>query len=121
MFISPEASERLAVTCKASRSCGRLACFQARVEASAGALPVFRHIDACASHIAEAVQDLKAWARDLSVRGLLKVLAIDPYAYARRAARGGGPAELNFAFYAVPVGQPAPRDPALAGVGGEHA
>lgn len=119
MFVSPEATERLATTCQAGRSCARLACFQARVEASNGARTVHRHVDACASHITEAVLGLKAWARDHSViGGWLKVLVIDPYAAACRAARGGGLAELNFAFYAVPVGQQASA--ALAGAGGEH-
>jgi hypothetical protein len=121
MFVSSEAAERLAATCQAGRSCARLACFQARVEASTGARPVYRHLDACAGHITEAVQDLKAWAVDhLVVRGWLKVLAIDPYAAAHRAGNGAGPAELNFAFYAVPVGQQATAG-ALAGVGGGRA
>ena len=121
MFVSPEAAERLAATCQAGRSCARLACFQARVEASTGARPVYRHVDACAGHVTDAVLDLKAWARDHSViGGWLKVLVIDPYAAARRAARSGGLAELNIAFYAVPVGQPATAA-ALVGVGGGHA
>ncbi len=119
MFFSPEAAERLAARCQAGQACARLACFQARVEASTGARPIYRHVDACAGHITEAVQDLKAWAGDhLVVRAWLKVLAIDPYAAAHRAASGAGPAELNFAFYAVPVGQLG--TPALAGVGGVH-
>ncbi len=121
MFLSPEAAERLAATCQAGRSCARLACFQARVEASTGARPVHRHVDACAGHVTDAVLDLKAWARDHSVTGgWLKVLVIDPYAAACRAARGGGLAELNFAFYSVPVGQQA-TTAALVGAGGEHA
>ncbi len=120
MFLSPEAAERLAATCQAGRSCARLACFQARVEASTGARPVYRHVDACAGHVTDAVLDLKAWARDHSViGGWLKVLVIDPYAAAGRAARGRGLAELKFPFYAVPVGQQATAAP--VGVGGEHA
>ena len=99
MFLSPEAAERLAATCQAGRSCARLACFQARVEASTGARPVYRHVDACAGHVTDAVLDLKAWARDHSViGGWLKVLVIDPYAAARRAARSGGLAELNLSL-----------------------
>jgi hypothetical protein len=117
MFVNPEAAERLATICQAGRSCARLACFQARVEASTGARPVYRHVDACAGHITEAVLDLKAWARDHSVvRGWLKVLAIDPYAAAHYAASGPGTAALNFAFYSVPVGQQATAA-ALAGAG----
>lgn len=120
MFVSPEAAERLATKCQADRSCGRLACFQARVEASTGGRQVYRHVNACAGHITEAVQELKAWAGDHAVRGWLKVLAIDPYATVHRAASGAGPAELTFAFYAVPVGQRATTE-ALPAVGGEHA
>lgn len=120
MFLSPEAAERLAATCQAGRSCTRLACFQARVEASTGARPVYRHVDACAGHVTDAVLDLKAWARDHSViGGWLKVLVIDPYAAGRRSAVGGGPAELNLAFYTVPVGQQATA--ALVSAGGGHA
>ncbi len=119
MFLTSEAAERLATTCQTGRSCARLACFQARVEATTGAPTVHRHVDACASHITEAVLDLKAWASDhWAVCGWLKVLAIDPYP-ARHAASGAGRSELNFAFFAVPVGQPAAAV-ALAGVGGEH-
>jgi hypothetical protein len=116
MFASPEAAERLAATCQADRTCARLACFQARVDArtvvagtvdiSTGARRISRHVDACAGHIAEAVQDLKAWAGDRAVvGGWLKVLAIDPYAAAHGAAGGSGPADLSLAFYVVPVGE----------------
>ncbi len=120
MFVCSEAAERLAAMCQTGRSCMRLACFQARIEASTGSRRVYRRVDACAGHITEAVQDLQAWAGDHAVvGGWLKVCAIDPYAAAHGAAGGGALAALSFAFYTVPVGQRA-TTAALAAVAGEH-
>jgi hypothetical protein len=107
MFTSPESEERLADFCEPGRSCRRLACFQARVEVFSGHQLVRRQMNACASHIVDAVQELSAWARAQADTGWLEVLAIDPYA----AAQPAGPGDhawrpgYGFAFYAEPLDQ----------------
>ncbi len=109
MFASPESAERLVDFCEPDRSCKRLACFQARVQVFSGHQLVQRRINACASHIVDAVQMLGAWARDQAETGWLEVLAIDPYAAVQPAAADDGMWRpgYGFAFYAEPVDQPA--------------
>jgi len=109
MFTSPENAERLADFCEPGRSCRRLACFQARVQVFSGHQLIHRRINACASHIVDAVQELGAWARAQADTGWLEVLAIDPYAAAQPAGPGdrAGRPGYGFAFYGEPVDQSA--------------
>jgi hypothetical protein len=85
----------------ACSTCPRAACFQARIESPAGPEHTRRHANACASHLVEVIQLLRAGARELT-GGWLTVLAIDPYALPRLAALGV--TDQGFAFYSAPVG-----------------
>jgi hypothetical protein len=98
----PEVPHSRAVACTACTACTRPAFFQARVESPAGREFIARRVNACAGHLAEVIQRLRAWARCHDVaRGRLTVLAIDPYALPRLAALGI--ADPGFAFYSAPV------------------
>jgi hypothetical protein len=121
MFTSPENAERLAVFCEPGRSCRRLACFQARVQVFSGHQLIHRRVNACASHIVDAVQELGAWARDQADTGWLEVFAIDPYSAAQPAGPGDSAwrSGYGFAFYAEPVDQSA--DGASFAQGGSRA
>lgn len=80
--------------------CTRAAFFQARVEWAAGRDRVRRRANACASHVIDAVQLLRAWGHDSELAaGWLTVLAIDPYAMPRLAALGI--ADPGFVFYSA--------------------
>jgi hypothetical protein len=121
MFTSPENAERLADFCEPGPSCRRLACFQARVQVFSGHQLIHRRINACASHIVDAVQELGAWARDQADTGWLEVFAIDPYSAAQPAGPGDSAwrSGYGFAFYAEPVVQSA--DGASFAQGGSRA
>jgi hypothetical protein len=80
--------------------CAREAFFQARVEWAAGREHVRRRANACASHVIDAIQLLRAWGHDSEFTGgWLTVLAIDPYALPRLAALGI--ADPGFIFYSA--------------------
>jgi hypothetical protein len=80
--------------------CAREACFQARVEWAAGREPVRRRRNACASHVIESIQQLRAWGHDRELTdGWLTVLAIDPYTMPRLAELGS--ADPGFIFYSA--------------------
>jgi hypothetical protein len=84
----------------ACNACPRAACFQVRVEGSPG--HACRRENACASHLVDVIDLLRAWARDRRLAGgWLTVLAIDPYALPRLAALGIP--EPGFAFYSAPI------------------
>jgi hypothetical protein len=86
-------------------ACSREACFQARVESAVGHEHTRRRANACASHLVEVIQMLRAWARSSRLAaGWLTVLAIDPYAVSRLAA--GGVTDHGFAFYSAPINRP---------------
>jgi hypothetical protein len=95
----PNLAPREAAACSA---CRREACFQARVDPAAGHEHPARRANACASHLAEVIQMLHAWASSSRLAdGWLTVLAIDPYAISRLAAEGI--TDHGFAFYSAPV------------------
>lgn len=98
----PKVTSTGAAACSA---CAREACFQARVESPAGIEHTRRRANACAAHLVEVVQTLRAWggARNFT-GGWLTVLAIDPYALPRLAAHGI--ADHGFAFYSCPITRP---------------
>ena len=56
-----------AAGCHAVARCGGAACFQVRVEASPGRRPVLHWANACAAHIGDLVEGVKAWAHDGSL------------------------------------------------------
>jgi hypothetical protein len=71
--------------CRAAEGCAEQACFQVRLEALLGRRLVVHCANACAEHIGELVEGLKAWSRDGGLAdGTVTVLAIDPV----RAGKG---------------------------------
>lgn len=101
---SPNLTTRPAEAAACS-ACAREACFQARVESPAGQQHIRRRANACAGHLVEVIQMLRAWAGSRRLTGgWLTVLAIDPHALPRLAARGV--TEHGFAFYSAPIARP---------------
>lgn len=106
---SPEA-------CDADNECLHVPCFQVQLD---GARPRQAHqrANACAYHVADVIQALRAWAAEHDViDGALTILAIEPAAGGRRpdgagqgdqADQGSGPGdpELHgFPFSRIPLG-----------------
>jgi hypothetical protein len=93
--------------CDADPNCAHVPCFQVRLEA---AQP--RQSNACAYHVADVIQALRAWAGQRTlVDGQLTILAIEPTAGGRQA---GGPDRIGlrgFAFSTIPLTPPHRRDP----------
>jgi hypothetical protein len=86
----------------ACSACPRAAFFQARIEWPPGAEHIRRRANACASHLVDVIETLRAWAQGSQLAGgWLTVLAIDPYALPRAAALGV--AEPGFAFHSAPI------------------
>jgi hypothetical protein len=88
--------------------CSGAAFFQARAEWPGGRTRVSRRASACADHVVEAIQLLRAWGHDLDLDGgWLTVLAVDPHARARPApADADGDADTGaaaFPFYSAPL------------------
>jgi len=96
--------------CHAVARCDGPACFQVRVEASLCRRPVLHWANACAAHIGDLVEGVKAWAHDGNLTGAtLTVLVVDPAAESRPAAGGvPGPHWPRFAHTVLPQVQPAP-------------
>jgi hypothetical protein len=97
--------------CRAAEGCAEQTCFQVRLEALLGRRLVVHCANACAEHIGELVEGLKAWSHDGGLAdGTVTVLAIDPGAEFRRAAGDvPGPLWPGFAFstLALPHGSDA--------------
>ena len=55
--------------CHAVAGCDGQACFQVRVEPSLGRPPVLHWANACAAHIGDLVEGVKAWASDGNLTG----------------------------------------------------
>lgn len=80
--------------------CSRAAIFQARAEWPHDRTRVSRHAIACADHVVEAIQLLRAWGHDRGLTdGWLTVLAIDPHALGHH----GEGVEPGLAFYSAPL------------------
>jgi hypothetical protein len=103
--------------CDADASCRHAACFQIQLEASQPE-QAYRQAVACAYHVADVIEALRAWARERDLAGgQLTILAIEPAAGGRQlggAGRGetgsgsaGGSAKTaalrEFAFSTIPL------------------
>ena len=88
--------------CGADPECLHVPCFQVRLDAS-GCGRAHRQADACAYHVADVIQALRAWAAEHGViDGALTILAIEPAAGGRQA---GGPGHSRgFPFSRIPLG-----------------
>jgi hypothetical protein len=95
--------------CRAAEGCAEQARFQVRLEALLGRRLVVHCDNACAEHIGELVEGLKAWSRDGGLAdGTVTVLAVDPGAEFRRTAGDvPGPLWPGFAFSTLTL----PRTP----------
>jgi len=90
-------------------------CFQVQLDASRPR-QAHRRANACAYHVPDVIEALRAWAREHDLAdGLLTVLAIEPAAGGRVRGQpgplgqpgpgGGGQPELRgFAFSTIPLG-----------------
>jgi hypothetical protein len=99
--------------CDADPDCAHVPCFQVRLEA---AQP--RQSNACAYHVADVIQALRAWAGQRTlVDGQLTILAIEPAAGGRQSGgpdQPDGPDRIGlrgFAFSTIPLTPPHRRDP----------
>lgn len=100
----PEASAR-APGCDADPGCTHGACFQVQLEASRP--QAHRQALACAYHVADVIEALRAWARDQGLGGgQLTILAIESAAGGHQARGTSGPntaALREFAFTTIPL------------------
>jgi hypothetical protein len=126
-MISPD-DRASAGKCDADPNCVHVPCFQVRLEASQP-----RQSNACAYHVADVIQALRAWAGQRTlVDGQLTILAIEPAAGGRQPGspdqagtdqagtdqagtdQPGGPDRIGlrgFAFSTIPLTPPHRRDP----------
>lgn len=114
-MIPPEAYAPPAA-CDADSRCGHVACFEVQLEA-VHPQQSHRRALACAYHVADVIEALRAWAREHGlVDGHLTILAIEPAAGGRQPGGTSGPnaATLReFAFSTIPLKKippgPSPR------------
>jgi hypothetical protein len=104
-MITPEAFAARAA-CDADSRCGHAACFQVQVEASQPE-QAYRKALACAYHVADVIETLRAWAREHDLAGgQLTVLAIEPAAGGHHPGGTTGTktaALREFAFSTIPL------------------
>src|SRR5436305_11553377 len=102
---------RLPGACAADSECQHTPCFQVQLEAS-GCGQERRQADACAYHVAEVIEALRAWAAEHGVvDGALTILAVEP-AVGGRQRTGEDQLDLRgFAFSTIPLDPGPQRDP----------
>ena len=89
--------------CDADVACLHAPCFQVQLETSRQA---YRQANACAYHMADVIQAVRAWAAERGVAdGQLTILAIEP------AAGGRQPDPRGFAFSKIPLTSLQRHDP----------
>ena len=94
--------------CDADTQCGHVPCFQVRLDGSRPRQG-HRRADACAYHVAEVIEALRAWAAEHGVvDGALTILAIEPVAGGRQPVGQGQPDLRGFAFSTIPLDEPEP-------------
>jgi hypothetical protein len=99
------ADDRAAPTgnCDADPDCRHGPCFQVQLEA-ARPQHARRQASACAYHIADVIQALRAWAGERELRGgQLTILAISPAAGGRQPDAPGQPQLRGFPFTTIPL------------------
>ena len=100
-------------TCDADTLCQHVPCFQVQLDGSRRAC---QRANACAYHVADVVEALRAWAGEHGVvEGALTVLAIEPASGGRQPHGEDRPDLRGFAFSRIPLG-PGPRREPPAGV-----
>ena len=102
--------------CDADSSCQHVPCFQVQLDASSCGQP-HQQADACAYHVADVIQALRAWAAEHGVvDGALTILAVEPDAAGRQPGpdqpRDPDDPDLRgfdlggFPFSRIPLGSP---------------
>jgi hypothetical protein len=103
--------------CDADPRCTHVPCFQVQLEA-ARPRHSHRQANACAYHVADVVQALRAWAGEHGLMGgQLTILAIEPAAGGRQpggSGASGGPALRGFPFSTIPLISVQRREPEAA-------
>ncbi len=93
-------------TCDAVPHCGHAPCFQVQLEAACPRR-ARRLANACAYHVAEVIEALRAWAGEHGlVGGQLTILAIEPTAGGRQpegSAAAERPELSGFPFSTIPL------------------
>jgi len=114
--MTPPDSRASQGACDADSECLHVPCFQVQLEASSRG-QAHRQANACAYHVADVIQALRAWAAEQGViDGALTILAIEPAAGGRQPGgsgqgdqgdQGSGPGDLDlhgFPFSRIPLG-----------------
>jgi hypothetical protein len=92
--------------CDADTKCLHVPCFQVQLEASRPR-QAHRQANACAYHVPEVIQALRAWAGEHDLAdGQLTILAIEPAAGGRQPSQPSGPGHASGADQSSGVGQP---------------
>jgi hypothetical protein len=104
--------------CDADPRCTHVPCFQVQLEA-ARPRRSRRLANACAYHVADVVQALRAWAGDRGLMGgQLTILAIEPAAGGRQPGGSGAPGDpepRGFPFTTIPLITAQSREQGTAG------
>jgi hypothetical protein len=109
--MTPPENRASAGTCDADAKCLHAPCFQVQLDAS-GRGQAHRRVNACAYHITDVIQGLRAWARKRGVvDGELTILAIEPAAGGREPNGPDHPDLRGFAFSTIPLSSSQRRDP----------
>ena len=89
--------------CDADAKCLHVPCFQVQLDA-AGPRRAHREANACAYHVPDVIETLRAWAGERGVSdGQLTILAIEPAAGGRQASREDQADLRGFAFSTIPL------------------
>jgi hypothetical protein len=89
--------------CDADATCLHVPCFQVQLDA-ARPRRAHREANACAYHVTEVIETLRAWAGERGVAdGQLTILAIEPAAGGRQPNHEDQPDLRGFAFSRIPL------------------
>jgi len=94
--------------CDADATCLHAPCFQVQLDAARPRRPrrAHRQANACAYHVPDVIQALRAWAGEHGVAdGQLTVLAIEPAASGRQPNGDDDPDLRGFPFSTIPLGE----------------
>ncbi len=101
--MTPSAEGAPACRCGADATCLRVPCFQVQLDASRPRR-VHRQANACAYHVPDLIETLRAWAGEHGVSdGQLTVLAIEPAAGDRQPIEEDQPDLRGFPFSTIPL------------------
>jgi hypothetical protein len=109
--MTPQDNRASPEACDADTQCQHAPCFQVQLD---GTRPrqARRRANACAYHVADVIEALRAWAGEHGVAdGALTILAIEPAAGGRQSHEEDRPDLRGFAFSRIPLDPGPRRDP----------